>query len=171
MLNGRAFMRVRGKAKSFPTSLEARQSLPPLEGKWFYQVKQRLFTYNSPPPHTQPQLNLNLPRLCLGLTRTWHCIPPTHRNSMSAISQLLLTRFLFWWNFKCVQKCRDLRINSGKSLKISENDIGEKIATNLENVHPCIQIYAPKIYILTPIVKQNVQTDLKIHMVLLSKSM
>ena len=49
MLNGRAFMRGRGKAKSFPASLEAGKSLPPLEGKWFYQVKQRLFTYNSPP--------------------------------------------------------------------------------------------------------------------------
>ena len=27
----------------------AGKSLPPLEEKWFYQVKQRLFTYNSPP--------------------------------------------------------------------------------------------------------------------------
>ena len=48
MLNGRAFIRGRGKAKSFPASLEAGKSVPPLEGKWFYQVKQRLFTYNSP---------------------------------------------------------------------------------------------------------------------------
>ena len=35
-----------------------------------------------------------------------------------------------------VQKCRDLRINLGKSLNISENDIEEKIAINLENVNP-----------------------------------
>ena len=33
-------MRGRGKAKSFPASLEA--------GKYLYQVKQRLLTYNSP---------------------------------------------------------------------------------------------------------------------------
>ena len=42
-------MRGRGKAKSFPASLEVGKSLPPLEGKCFHRVKQRLFTYNSPP--------------------------------------------------------------------------------------------------------------------------
>ena len=40
-----------------------------------------------------------------------------------------------------VQKCRDLRINLGKSSKISDNTLGEKIALNLENVHPCSQNY------------------------------
>ena len=42
----------------------------------------------------QPHLNTRL-----GLTRKWLCTPhPPHTNSISAISQLLLTRF--WWNFK-----------------------------------------------------------------------
>ena len=49
MFNGRAFIRGRGKAKSFPASLETGKSLPPLEGKWFHHLKQRLFTHNSPP--------------------------------------------------------------------------------------------------------------------------
>ena len=49
---------------------------------------------------SKPQPNLNTR---LGLTIKWLYTttpphPPTHRNSMSAISQLLLTRF--WWNFK-----------------------------------------------------------------------
>ena len=43
---------------------------------------------------SKPQPNLNTR---LGLTIKWLCTP-THTNSMSAISQLLLTRF--WWNFK-----------------------------------------------------------------------
>ena len=48
---------------------------------------------------SKPQPNLNTR---LGLTRKWLCTPhptpTTHRNSISAISQLLLTRF--WWNSK-----------------------------------------------------------------------
>ena len=31
-------------------------------------------------------------------------------------------------------------MNLGKSSKISENDIGEKIALNLENVHPWLSL-------------------------------
>ena len=34
----------------------------------------------------------------------------------------------------------DLRIKLGKSSKISENDIGEKIPINLENVHPWLTL-------------------------------
>ena len=44
---------------------------------------------------SKPQPNLNTR---LGLTIKWLYTTPPHRNSMSAISQLLLTRF--WWNFK-----------------------------------------------------------------------
>ena len=51
---------------------------------------------------SKPQLNVNSITIQwkLGLTGKWLCIPPHHhhRNSMSAISQLLLTRF--WRNFK-----------------------------------------------------------------------
>ena len=45
---------------------------------------------------SKPQPNLNTR---LGLTIKWLCTPTTHhRNSMSAISQLLLNGF--WWNFQ-----------------------------------------------------------------------
>ena len=53
---------------------------------------------------SKPQLNVNSTTIQrkLGLTWKWLCIPPHHpthhRNSMSVISQLLLTRF--WRNFK-----------------------------------------------------------------------
>ena len=43
---------------------------------------------------SKPQPNLNTR---LGLTIKWLCTTTHHTNSMSAISQLLLTRF--WWNF------------------------------------------------------------------------
>ena len=56
---------------------------------------------------TRSQLNFTKHNLKLGWTRKWLCTPPHppphpsphQRNSMSAISQLLLTRL--WWNFKC----------------------------------------------------------------------
>ena len=51
-------------------------------------------------PPTQPQLNST--STLHNLSRVWHendfAHPTHHTNSMSAISQLLLTAF--WWNFK-----------------------------------------------------------------------
>ena len=54
---------------------------------------QDTFKLSKPQPNTTQRLGLTIKWLCIH-----HHPPPTHRNSMSAISQLLLTRF--WWNFK-----------------------------------------------------------------------